>query len=258
MRPLRCIGIALVAVALAWALSPLAYAQTDPIVPYVPGNGLSDSPHDFTNATVLGAYSAAGGSGVAPGQCQTCHIAHAAQSNRAIWNHTLSTQAYSWEDVSTSNGTTLPTSFSGNSRFCLSCHDGTVAVGDLQDSPAGPPAGLTNPADWGTDLMGAAVGGNDKRVAVSGNMSKNHPVGVPYAGQTYGGVLSGVSAAQTTAEWVSVATVGTNDVVKLFLDGGSGIECGSCHEVHNRGAAAPATSLLRDTAAAICAECHNK
>ena len=89
-----------------------------------PGDGIEGSEHDFS------------GIGSPPtGLCTFCHTPHKAQTTALLWNHTLSSNSFSWDDPATTGGTDYP-SFSGDSykgptAKCLSCHDGSVAVGDI-------------------------------------------------------------------------------------------------------------------------------
>jgi hypothetical protein len=61
--------------------------------------------------------------------CTFCHAPHNVLPNvTPLWNHQLSSQTYTTYTSSTYiSGSQNPSSSS--SKFCLSCHDGTVAVG---------------------------------------------------------------------------------------------------------------------------------
>ena len=89
-----------------------------------PGGGIAGSAHDFTNRA-----------DIAVGACTFCHTPHKAQSTTLLWNHTFSDNTFSWSDTTrTQSGTVLPTftkTWNGPTPKCLSCHDGSVAVGDL-------------------------------------------------------------------------------------------------------------------------------
>lgn len=77
--------------------------------------------------------------------CIFCHTPHHAITdssllNAPLWNHTLSSATYILNDstpIDSTRGTyfvnqlTTPIQPDGASKLCLSCHDGTVAVGDL-------------------------------------------------------------------------------------------------------------------------------
>jgi len=134
---------------------------------------------------------------------------------------TLRTGLYSWADTTvTTNGTTLPTfdnTWQGVSKNCLSCHDGTVAIGDIAWFDATPNQNLfadqhNDPAD--PRLITFAVPG-------TGDMSGNHPVAHPFpyqgAASTYNSVSSGTEV--VASGWVADPTAGG---IRLFNDDGSG------------------------------------
>jgi predicted CXXCH cytochrome family protein len=202
------------------------------------------------------------------GICVFCHTPHKGASSLLLWNHKFSANNYSWADVSggkTTGGTTYPTNlqtWSGSTRKCLSCHDGTVSIGsqywsNASANPLVPMAGLdvkttgqlNNPAYIIPDA------------ATGADMSGNHPVGVPYSyGQvasTYNGITTGPDVRLT--QWVSAPTG-----VKIFGAGGggapvagaAGIECASCHDPHGT----TNTFFLRVTKSGsqLCLSCHIK
>lgn len=195
---------------------------------------LPNTKHDFrstsTGATIKD-------SGSTATLCNTCHIPHGASTTVLLWNHTLSTTAFTWGETTT-GGTSLPTTFTGPTKQCLSCHDGTVDVGNVI-------AGT----DWG---VGTKITGAAKVTGASNTLSGNHPVGVPYpaTGSTsYNGVSIGASV--NTADYVASPTS-----VKIYSGTGSnkGIECSSCHNPHGT----TNTKFLRVAAASLCDSCHIK
>ena len=229
--------------------------------------------------------------------CIYCHTPHKASSTQFLWNHTP-TAATSWQwgndadGVSltkTATGTQLPTTLRAASKRCLGCHDGSVAIGDISNASNGLPsiiAGLAN-----LSFSDAAGHLNDPGKQLStvsgatGNMGGNHPVSIPYAGQTgYNGIESSVPAAWlggalggyfdvSTSGCVSTtgicttapATDGRNGAAINLIPNtpGSnvnvGIECTTCHEPHNK--YAPNSFFTRvdfANASGLCRSCHNK
>lgn len=93
--------------------------------------------------------------------CKFCHIPHSAVVPHPLWGHTLSSAEYRVPDLTSSSGGTAPAPQpDGSSRLCLSCHDGTVALGDIGSGRPIPMAGpqrLTpgRPGYIGTDLSGS-------------------------------------------------------------------------------------------------------
>ncbi|HEX9047738.1 MAG TPA: hypothetical protein VF988_11995, partial [Verrucomicrobiae bacterium] len=86
--------------------------------------------------------------------CVFCHTPHFATGDGPLWNHTMSSAFYTPYSSATLKATVgQPT---GASRLCLSCHDGTVALGSLHNPASGidmnvttMPSGRSN---LGTDL----------------------------------------------------------------------------------------------------------
>ena len=88
--------------------------------------------------------------------CVFCHTPHRGTGDLPLWNHTLSTATYTPYSSSTTKATIgQPT---GSSKLCLSCHDGTVALGmianrsrpiEMRNGVVNLPAG---PSNLGTDL----------------------------------------------------------------------------------------------------------
>lgn len=220
--------------------------------------GISGTAHDFS--------ASAGGVGL----CTFCHTPHRAIQTELLWNHTLSANTFQWDVPSTTAGTTYPTftgSYVGPTAKCLSCHDGSVAVGDIAWWNEGAPgAPLNNMQHEWPDTYN--VGARD---GVAGNMKGNHPVAMPYpynnAPNTYNSITTGGGV--TLSEWQATPEALN---IRLFNDNGgvitagavatkTGIECSSCHDPHNK--ASEDDLFLRGTLAGtstayICLKCHVK
>ncbi|MFQ5695586.1 MAG: hypothetical protein ACE5HB_06325, partial [Terriglobia bacterium] len=85
--------------------------------------------------------------------CLFCHTPHTSFVDvKPLWNHELSTQTYNTYTSSTFDaGAGTPSA--GVSRLCLSCHDGTVALGQTVSEGLIPTTGGLSPgATLGTDL----------------------------------------------------------------------------------------------------------
>ena len=262
-----------------------------------PGTGITGTKHDWssTNGTSLlqwldskGAITtyntgtvyidpATGRQGVTKvtiGQCTKCHTPHQAKSQTLLWNHTLQSITYAWDDPKTTAGTPYSTfkgdTYKGPTTKCLSCHDGLLSSTDGM---------WFNRASVSGSKYVAAPGSlnTGHEVAEGTNMSKTHPVAMPYplngASNTYNFVANGANVEPT--EWVA-DPMATNKI-RLFQDDGagniiagsspgkSGIECTSCHDVHN-GARVKDVMLLtgqlsgssRSAGGYICTQCHLK
>lgn len=218
-----------------------------------PGDGLASTKHNFTDSGTVGL-------------CSYCHTPHKAQATALLWNHKLSSNTFTWDDPTTTGGTTYPQfkgdTYKGPTAKCLSCHDGSVAIGDVGWWNGGAPQ---NPLDNTVISGGYQIGGN-------GDMSGNHPVAMPYpaggVANTYNSSTNGAPAVasgwQADPESAGIRLFhddGTGNIAAGSVGGQTGIECTSCHDPHN-GAAVQDVFLLRGkltgTTDYICTKCHNK
>jgi len=178
--------------------------------------GIRNSAHDFSHASWIGS--------AATNQiCTPCHAPHnnINASAQLLWNHTMSSNA-TYTMYSSPTFTNSPAAPSAQSKICLSCHDGTVAL----DSFGGAS---------GTHFMtGAALVGTD--------MSNDHPISIDYG------------AGSATLGGLHLASL---DSVKALLRGGK-VECGSCHDPHNDGTGTSKLLQMDNAGSALCLTCHNK
>ncbi len=208
-----------------------AIARADP----APGSGIKGTAHDFT------------GSGAKVGLCTYCHTPHKAGSTLLLWNHRLSTNVFRWDVAATTAGTMLPAiggaTYKGTSSRCLSCHDGSVAAGEVGWYDAR--------SHLGAAALPSPVVGTAAVVGASGSLAGNHPVGVPYpfnkTANTYNGITTG--KLMVASEWQADPVSLPGSHIRLFKDDGAGnmsllgpgmstsfagIECSSCHDPHNQ------------------------
>jgi Doubled CXXCH motif (Paired_CXXCH_1) len=232
-----------------------------------PGSGLSGSAHDFTNAGVLAQQGSPLGD---VGLCTFCHTPHKALSTALLWNHTLSTNNFHWDIPATTAGTLFPTflgnTYKGPTAKCLSCHDGSVAIGDVAWF-----------AESSQSLQSTKHNSGEFNVGLNGNMAGNHPVAMPYpfnqTPSTYNGTTTGAGFVPT--EWVPDPTTLATAKIRLFQDDGAGnitagptsgragLECSSCHDPHNKQAVEDLFlrgKLIGNTRASgyLCVQCHIK
>jgi len=272
--------ITVAAVALCLALGGRAWAQT-------PGAGLLGTVHDFAGASGLSGFSAANTQPV--GECTFCHTPHHALSTTLLWNHAYSGSTYQWDVTSTTAGTNYPvfsdTTWNGPSAKCLSCHDGTVAIGQVNWFEAGhgdvnsgvSPIILNTGQATGLGLTTTGLGTS----AQSTSMSGVHPVAMPYpwngVQNTYNNVTTGaefypnqwqqpplgnVRLWQQNGNTVSLGYNGSTSTTSPTLAANAGIECTSCHDVHNKltkdGPHLLVGLMYGDGPTYICNMCHFK
>src|ERR1043166_5801232 len=159
--------------------------------------------------------------------CIFCHTPHRAVGAQPLWNRQLSQATYTPYNSTTLKATVgQPT---GASKLCLSCHDGTVALGMLNSRPSGVEmrGGITmipvGPSRIGTDLSG------------------DHPVSFIYN--------SGLVTANGHLREPSALNQ------KVRLDHNNEMQCTSCHDPHNNEFG---KFLVQDNyASALCVQCHD-
>jgi len=229
----------------------------------VGGTGMLGGRHDFASSQSKFLYKQVyGGANTADkvGLCSFCHTPHSAASTALLWNRGAPTQGYTWQDApKTTGGTTLSIAqtYVGPSAKCLACHDGSVAVGDVGNYMGQSRAEVGTNHTLNSYKVGdrAAEGVGDtapkvtKKVGAGGNMAGTHPVGVPYpfgqATSNYNGIDTGLEVVLTDYVAAPTASAAGTAGVKLYNDTGTaivagavdaktGIECSSCHDVHNK------------------------
>jgi hypothetical protein len=195
--------------------------------------GIQGSAHDFAGFPFAG------------GQiCLPCHTPHNAESDAApLWNHELSVASYNLYSSPSMNATVgQPT---GASKLCLSCHDGTVAV----DSFGG---------QTGTIFISAF--GAD--VDLTTDLSNDHPISFTYDAALATADPGLFDPTATTVTIGSGTFSRTGTISEVMLEGGTELQCQSCHSVHNDFVAGTAISdaLLKITIGGsdLCLACHNK
>jgi predicted CXXCH cytochrome family protein len=160
--------------------------------------------------------------------CIFCHTPHTSYVDvKPLWNHELPIQTYNTYTSSTYDaGAATPSA--GVSKLCLSCHDGTVALGQTVSEGLVPTTGSMSP-----------------QAVLGTNLTNDHPLGITPVddGQL---VLSLFQNPPTSGD----PTVG--------LPGGR-VECTSCHDAHTQNTDAAAQSFLvrSNSGGAICVACHD-
>jgi predicted CXXCH cytochrome family protein len=160
--------------------------------------------------------------------CSYCHIPHRGLSSTPLWNQTLSTQPYTTYTSPTSQNVGTQPALGKTSVLCLSCHDGTVAVGQTVA------IGTLKMTGTNTSIIGTKLEGS-------------HPFSLQ---------LPIKDAAHLVPELVGSQT--TTDATKAvhLVDGN--IECNTCHNVHIQSIDKKAPKfLVRDNAGGkLCLSCH--
>lgn len=185
------------------------------------GQSIVGTDHDFS------------GQGWSNGEiCIVCHTPH--HSNNSIisaplWNHEVTTATFTLYSSSTLNATLGQPD--GNSKLCLSCHDGTVAVDN-----------------FGGQTGGSYFVGGDELIGT--DLSNDHPVSFVYDA-TLASADPGLYDPTTTNSGLG----GTIDSDMLF---DTKLQCASCHDVHNNSGGWNNLLVKSNASSGLCLTCHNK
>ena len=161
--------------------------------------------------------------------CIFCHAPHNASPIAPLWNR--SNPGTTYTPYSSSTSVARPGQPTGASLYCLSCHDGTIALGDVlsRTTRIGMAGGVTNmPAgngNLGTDL------------------SDDHPISFAYNSLLAGAHNGGLANPATLTG-------------KVRLDGSGQLQCTTCHDPHDDSNGK--FLVMSNQASALCQVCHLK
>lgn len=198
--------------------------------------------------------------------CVFCHTPHHAISEISgirtpLWNHTLSSASYQLYG----HGGTQPTLLSpaspaiqpdGGARLCLSCHDGTVAIGAVVNTGNA----LTSIAMQGTGAGGVMPAGISN---MGTNLSGHHPVSI----EVNTTLINNKTTQCNTLGTMKICNPPSTSPVKLQrtnntyggAPSGVGVQCSTCHNPHED--PVPGTTLFlrigdKNNYNALCTTCH--
>jgi len=212
------------------AFAALANAQWQSVV---------GSPHDLSSTGGAPAALKATNTTWVCDFCHTPHQASAVGGQYPLWNHTPTATAhfgvYSSPTMNASPADIGVSAMGGAvvSFLCMSCHDGTIGMGNLYKQPV-----LTS----GTTVSNsAALMPSTWSVMLGTSLTDDHPINFAYNNALYL-ADSGLNDPSTTA-------------VSSLLVGGT-VQCSSCHDVHNN---YNFPFLVKSNASsALCTTCHHK
>jgi predicted CXXCH cytochrome family protein len=194
------------------------------MLPLSSGAGVKDTVH---NLSVSGPGNVKSVDAVAV--CDFCHISHSPVKNKGLWNRSKSQAVYI--PYTSSTAVANPGQPTGTSVMCLSCHDGTIALGKVlnRGTPLAMAAGAGGRMPPGKGLQGT-------------DLSDDHPISFHYS--------SGL--ASQNGELAIPGTISD----QLPLDRNGELQCTTCHDPHD----SPYEKLLRmsNLGSQICVECHQE
>lgn len=150
--------------------------------------------------------------------CKFCHTPHSANPRQPLWNHELSAVTYynTYQSPTFEANLTgeAPLAINGHSRLCLSCHDGTVALGAAQTGKSRTTSEKK--------VLGALP--PTARGYLGTDLSGSHPVSF----QVSEALISRNNAKDSLLN--RLAAMKSDPQVRL--DENDRVQCTSCHDVH--------------------------
>jgi predicted CXXCH cytochrome family protein len=153
--------------------------------------------------------------------CIFCHTPHNAHPATPLWNREIKALNYTLYESSTLNPQTNISQPTGPSRLCLSCHDGTIALGKVLSSS--------------TEI---AFSSRYVHSSLGTDLSDDHPVSFSY--------------------FTALPNEELNPALPhdLHFYGSGSIHCSTCHDAHDD---ANGKFLAVDNRfSALCTKCHSK
>ena len=168
--------------------------------------------------------------GSRPDSCAYCHAPHSGL-NMGLWNQKLTTQTYTTYSSDTEKNITTQPSLGTVSNQCLSCHDGTVAVG----ATVAYGQVTTRGSMLSADVFGS-------------NMQSSHPFSLALPLRDNIDLAASLAASGTTAD--------PTHAVRLI---NGNVECTSCHNPHVQAKDPVSLNfLVKDSSSGqLCLACHD-
>ena len=162
--------------------------------------------------------------------CSYCHAPHSGL-NLGLWNQKLTTQTYTMYSSDTEKNTGVQPVLASDSNMCLSCHDGTVAVGST--------------VAYGQVTMRGSMNTLD---VFSSKMQSSHPFSLAPPLKDNVHLVASLAANGKTAD--------ATGAVKLI---NGSVECTSCHNPHVQAKDLVSQNfLVKDSSGGqLCLSCHD-
>jgi len=164
--------------------------------------------------------------------CIFCHSSHNASPEGPLWNHVSTTPAR-FKTYARSTLGAGPEQPNGATKLCLSCHDGTIAVGAIRGLAA--PVPMTNVGGGGEIPVG-------RKGHIGLDLSGTHPVSIKFEQK--------VALGRPNLRWPPY-----DPMNEVGLDADGYVQCTSCHDPH--GSRSDRYAFWRkETFSEVCGACH--
>lgn len=193
--------------------------------------------------------------------CIFCHTPHSALSVAPLWNHTLSEAVYRLYSSATLLSPTSPViQPDKSSKLCLSCHDGTVALGSVVN--VGGSASTISMQQSGAAITTLPPSSS---AFLGTNLSGHHPVSIELNADLVTDKQAQCNAGAVTFKVClplagqSVRLMPTDNAYGASSPPRFGVQCTSCHDPH-RDPSPPRSVFLRvgdaNDTDRLCSTCH--
>lgn len=169
--------------------------------------------------------------------CKFCHIPHHPMQRERLWSQRLPVAQYETPKLRRAGAEAAAPQPDGASRLCLSCHDGTVALGDIggRNAARSSDTRITNSMRryFGTDLSGS------------------HPVSFV--------VPDGDSSATPARDMGLKPLAAIQSDADIRLDERGKMQCTTCHDPHDDRNFHPDRTphfLVKPSTTEVCLACH--
>jgi hypothetical protein len=173
--------------------------------------------------------------------CKFCHVPHSPVLSEPLWGHALSrVSSYAVPQLRRGRVAVLAPQPDGSSRLCLSCHDGTVALGDL------------GPRRRVIPMAGSQHLEKGQRGFIGTDLSGSHPVSFVVPDGDPGGT-------DTTRDMGLRPLALVRSEGHVPLDSRGKMQCTTCHDPHSDRNYRPGRVphfWNRPTVDEVCLACH--
>ncbi|WP_275097266.1 multiheme c-type cytochrome [Sedimenticola hydrogenitrophicus] len=204
--------------------------------------------------------------------CVFCHTPHGSTASvgAPLWNRELSGATYTPYTSNSINATDIAAEPGGSSKLCLSCHDGTLAIGSVNVSSGQTGVSIDMSGTGAAGTMATGQGessGFTRRLGV--DLTNDHPISFTYNSTL--ALADGELRDPGSAPHIGTRAPGIRHQVPLE-DGK--VECVSCHDPHIRDSdpsknikflrlnrfqsSTPGGGSFNESGDIVCLACHDK
>lgn len=204
--------------------------------------------------------------------CVFCHTPHGGSLDGALWNRNNPNPSSGWKHY---NSATMSSTLKGLSKsrppgaesmLCLSCHDGSISVNHVINTPNDRTTPIATSGFGQTDTKivdffgnpGSRIGGETgDNSGGEGYLTDDHPISFSYVS-----VINSSEYQPTGAKFGQLKTLpeATTNGVRFF-GATNRVECSSCHDPHVNYADYPEYTpflIVSNAGSNLCLACHTK